>query len=73
MKGCDKQKNCRRNDPFAGNYQKYKNNLIIPKLDLTIYDGEFFNAFFRARLRQTTLLAYDFSSLIRLLPAKVFR
>lgn len=45
-----------RNDPFAGNYQKYGNNLIIPKLDLTIYDGEFLTLLGPSGCGKTTLL-----------------
>ena len=40
MKGCDKQK-MKEMVRLQGISKKFGNNVIIPSLDLTIYDGEF--------------------------------
>lgn len=55
MKGCDNKK-MEEMIRLQGITKKYGNNLIIPKLDLTIYDGEFLTLLGPSGCGKTTLL-----------------
>lgn len=55
MKGCDKQK-MKEMVRLQGITKKFGNNVIIPSLDLTIYDGEFITLLGPSGCGKTTLL-----------------
>ena len=55
MKGCDKQK-MKEMVRLQGISKKFGNNVIIPSLDLTIYDGEFITLLGPSGCGKTTLL-----------------
>ena len=55
MKGCDKQK-MKEMVRLLGITKKFGNNVIIPSLDLTIYDGEFITLLGPSGCGKTTLL-----------------
>ena len=68
MKGCDNKK-MEEMIRLQGITKKYGNNLIIPKLDLTIYDGEFLTLLGPSGCGKTTLLRM-IGGVDTLLPAK---